>query len=67
MEPIKQEVAEQLAGLVADFAGEVTHDLRPKLGRAVAALKAVKADEMACHSIAIWEQIDAVLEEHSEP
>ena len=61
MEPIKQEVAEQLADLVADFAGEITHDLRPKLTQAIAALRAAKADDMSCHSIAVWEQIDAAL------
>lgn len=61
MNPIKQETAEQLADLVADFAGEVTHDLRPRLAKALDALKAAKADPMACHSIAVWGQIDAVL------
>ena len=61
MDPIKQKTAEALAGLVADFATKVTHDLRPKVASAKAALQAAKDDPMACHSIAVWEQIDAAL------
>ncbi len=32
-----------------------------------AALLAVKADPMACHSIAVWEQIDAALADDRDP
>jgi hypothetical protein len=61
MGPIRQEVADTLAELVADFATEITHDLRPKAAAMEAALRAAKADPMACHSIAVWDQIDAAL------
>lgn len=53
MESIKQDVAEQLTDLVISFAQ--THKAMKD------ALLATKQDEMACHSIAVWEQIDAAL------
>lgn len=60
MDHIRQEVAETLAGLTADFATEVA-ETRPRYAAMKAALIAAKADPMACHSIAVWEQIDAAL------
>lgn len=53
MDPIRQDTAEQLCDLVISFA---------KSHKAMRdALAAAKADEMACHSIAVWAQIDAAL------
>lgn len=60
MDPIRQEVAETLAGLTADFAMEVT-EMRPRYAAMKAALIAAKSDPMACHSIAVWEQIEAAV------
>lgn len=53
MDLIKQDVAEQLTDLVISFAK--THKAMKD------ALLAAKQDEMACHSIAVWAQIDDVL------
>src|SRR5580698_10107508 len=60
MSPIRQEVAETLACLTADFAMEVT-EMRPKFAAMKAALTAARSDSTGCHSIAVWEQIDAAL------
>ena len=53
--PIDQDVAEQLCDLLISFAR--THKAMKD------ALLAAKQDEMGCHSIAVWEQIDAALTE----
>ena len=43
----------------------MSEDLKTTDLRAV--LRAVKADPMACHSIAVWEQIDAALADECDP
>lgn len=41
----------------------VTGELAMKLNTLRDALHAAKSDPMACHGIAVWEQIDAALKE----
>jgi hypothetical protein len=57
----RDELVQTLAQLVADFAVDETHKFRPRLAAMEAALLAAKNDKMGCHSIAVWEQINAAL------